>query len=77
MIKLYSDLLERFVKSLLFFKILNDSGFVNIKISKIVNYGVFFSIISNKLGSFMDWFISKTTAERFGFILLAEATVKK
>ena len=58
------------------FKILIDSGFVNIKISKIVNYGVFFSMISNRLGYFMDWFISKITAKRFGFILLAEATVK-
>ena len=36
------------------YKTLQDNGFVDIKISKVVNFGVFFSLLSNKLGSLMN-----------------------
>lgn len=59
------------------YKILKDNGFVDIKITKVVNFGVFFSLLSNKLGSFMNSIIANITFNKFGYILLAEAYVRK
>lgn len=59
------------------YKTLQDNGFIDIKISKVVNFGVFFSLLSNKLGSFMNSIIANITFNKFGYILLAEAYVKK
>lgn len=59
------------------YKTLENNGFVDIKISKVVNFGVFFSLINNKIGSLMNSIISGITFNKFGYILLAEAYVKK
>ena len=59
------------------YKTLQDNGFVDIKISKVVNFGVFFSLLSNKLGSLMNSIIANITFNKFGYILLAEAYVEK
>jgi len=59
------------------YKTLQDNEFVDIKISKVVNFGVFFSLFSNKFGSFMNSIIANITFNKLGYILLAEAYVKK
>ncbi len=59
------------------YKTLENNGFVDIKISKVVNFGVFFSLLNNKIGSFMNSLIASITFNKFGYILLAEAYVKK
>tara|TARA_E500000331_G_scaffold237149_1_gene227515 strand:- start:706 stop:1428 length:723 start_codon:yes stop_codon:yes gene_type:complete len=59
------------------YKTLEDNGFVDIKISKVVNFGVFFSVLSNRIGSLMNSTIANITFNKFGYILLAEAYMKK
>lgn len=59
------------------YKILKDNGFVDIKITKVVNFGVFFSLLNNKLGSFINSIIAYITFNKFGYILLAEAYVRR
>ena len=59
------------------YKTLQDNEFVDIKISKVVNFGVFFSLFSNKFGSLMNSIIANITFNKLGYILLAEAYVKK
>ena len=59
------------------YEVLENIGLVDIKVTKVVNFGVFFSLINNKLGSFINKVISKTTQNKFGYILLVKAIVKK
>lgn len=53
-------------------KIIKDSGLENFKITKIINIGIFSSILSHRLGEFLNNLLNKITFNKFGFILIAE-----
>ena len=53
-------------------KILKRSGFDNIEVNKIVNFGIFFSVFSHNLGLKIEKLIEKYFSNYFGFILIIE-----
>ena len=53
-------------------KIFEELEYKNIKISKILNLGVFFSYFNLKLGEKVNNFISKILKNKYGFLYLIE-----
>ena len=55
---------------------LASKHFENIKITKIINFGIFFSIINHDLGTKVEKLFSELFNNFFGFLLLAELSIK-
>ncbi len=53
-------------------KILKRTEFKNIEVKKIVNFGIFFSTFSHKLGLKIENLIEKYFSNYFGFVLMVE-----
>ena len=53
-------------------KILEKSSFKEVKVKKIINLGVSFSIFNHKMGKVVEKFIETLFNNFFGFILLVE-----